>query len=279
MRDAIGERYGVATIFRFGALTRLPLSLLLQRNITEFKLLLVGDSGVGKTAFVTQFLTGEFPSRYLPTVGVDVNPLEFHSNFGPIVFQCWQISRDEMLTDHQCMDAHCAIIMFDVTSRVTFQNVAKWYRDIVRVCGEIPIVLCGNKVDAADSRARVKHLNIDRTMSLPYFEISAAAQRAHGWDGPFALFNQPMDEPIVWLARKLMGFVISASASYCPSCCCEPLSTCFCLRSDENLFCVEPIHSDPSDGPFLTPELIAQLEAENARAAVSVPLPDEYEDL
>ena len=41
----------------------------------------------------------------------------------------------------------CAIIMFDVTSRVTYKNVPNWHRDLVRVCENIPIVLCGNKVD------------------------------------------------------------------------------------------------------------------------------------
>ncbi|KAJ1354281.1 GTP-binding nuclear protein Ran, testis-specific isoform [Parelaphostrongylus tenuis] len=40
---------------------------------------------------------------------------------------------------------HCAIIMFDLTARVTFKNVPHWHRDIVRVCENIPIVLCGNK--------------------------------------------------------------------------------------------------------------------------------------
>jgi GTPase SAR1 family protein len=128
-----------------------------------------------------------------------------------------------MLTDHLCMDAHCAIIMFDVTSRVTFQNVAKWYREIVRVCGEIPIVLCGNKVDAADSRARVKQLNFHRSIRLPYFEISAASQY-HQWDrhyepfdhllsDPLAPPDEYLEDPLEWLTRKLFGLVSSASTS------------------------------------------------------------------
>lgn len=37
--------------------------------------------------------------------------------------------------------------MFDVTSRITYKNVPNWHRDLVRVCENIPIVLCGNKVD------------------------------------------------------------------------------------------------------------------------------------
>ena len=45
------------------------------------------------------------------------------------------------------VQGQCAIIMFDVTSRVTYKNVPNWHRDLVRVCENIPIVLTGNKVD------------------------------------------------------------------------------------------------------------------------------------
>ena len=51
------------------------------------------------------------------------------------------------LRDGYYSGADCAIIMFDVTSRVTYNNVRKWYRDVVKTCDNIPIVLVGNKVD------------------------------------------------------------------------------------------------------------------------------------
>ena len=41
---------------------------------------------------------------------------------------------------------NCAIIMFDVTSRITYKNVPKWHKDLTRICENIPIVLVGNKV-------------------------------------------------------------------------------------------------------------------------------------
>mmetsp|Transcript_22294 Transcript_22294/g.62611 ORF Transcript_22294/g.62611 Transcript_22294/m.62611 type:complete len:153 (-) Transcript_22294:179-637(-) len=48
------------------------------------------------------------------------------------------------------------LCFFDVTSRVTFKNVPKWHRDVVRVCENIPIVLCGNKVDCKDRLVKGK---------------------------------------------------------------------------------------------------------------------------
>jgi hypothetical protein len=50
------------------------------------------------------------------------------------------------LRDGYYIHGQCAIIMFDVTSRLTYKNVPTWHRDLCRVCENIPIVLCGNKV-------------------------------------------------------------------------------------------------------------------------------------
>lgn len=56
------------------------------------------------------------------------------------------------LRDGYYIQGQCAIIMFDVTSRVTYKNVPNWHRDLVRVCENIPIVLTGNKVDIKDRK-------------------------------------------------------------------------------------------------------------------------------
>ncbi|KAI3857817.1 hypothetical protein MKX03_033945, partial [Papaver bracteatum] len=50
----------------------------------------------------------------------------------------------------------CAIIMFDVTARLTYKNVPTWHRDLCRVCENIPIVLCGNKVDVKNRQVKAK---------------------------------------------------------------------------------------------------------------------------
>lgn len=71
--------------------------------------------------------------------------------------------------------AQCAIIMFDVTSRVTYKNVPNWHRDLVRVCENIPIVLCGNKVDIKDRKVKAKSIvfhrkkNLQVTAAFPFF--------------------------------------------------------------------------------------------------------------
>lgn len=85
-----------------------------------------------------------------------------------------------------------AIIMFDVTSRVTYKNVPSWHRDLVRVCENIPIVLCGNKVDIKDRKVKAKSITFHRKKNLQYYDISAKS-------------NYNFEKPFLWLARKLVG--------------------------------------------------------------------------
>lgn len=53
-----------------------------QNVVAEYKLVLVGDGGVGKTTFVKRHLTGEFEKKYIATLGVEVHPMVFHTSQG-----------------------------------------------------------------------------------------------------------------------------------------------------------------------------------------------------
>lgn len=85
-----------------------------QATVPEFKLILVGDGGVGKTTFVKRHLTGEFEKKYVgkcffhgycnddfdflffvATLGVEVHPLDFHTNHGKIKFNVWDTAGQE----------------------------------------------------------------------------------------------------------------------------------------------------------------------------------------
>jgi GTP-binding nuclear protein Ran len=63
--------------------------------------------------------------------------------------------------------------MFDVTSRMSYKNIPSWHRDVVRVCEDIPMVLCGNKVDVKDRKVSPKAITFHRKKNMKYFEMSA----------------------------------------------------------------------------------------------------------
>lgn len=80
--------------------------------------------------------------------------------------------------------------MFDVTSRITYKNVPEWYKDIIRVCDRIPIVLVGNKVDVKDRQVKARNIQFHRKRNLQYYDLSARSN-----------FN--FEKPFLWLAKRL----------------------------------------------------------------------------
>jgi GTP-binding nuclear protein Ran len=164
-------------------------------NTPRFKLILVGEGGVGKTTFVKRHRTGEYEKKYVATMGVEVHPLPFHTNLGPVIFNCWDTAGQERysgLRDGYYIGGQAAIIMFDVTARITYKKVPHWYKDLVRVCENIPICLCGNKVDCKDRVVRPKDIQFHRKRNLQYYDISARS-------------NYNFEKPFLWIARKLTG--------------------------------------------------------------------------
>jgi len=167
----------------------------MAQQAPEFKLVLVGDGSVGKTTFAKRHLTGEFEKKYNATVGVEVHPLQFQTNRGLIVYNVWDTAGQEKfggLRDGYYIGGQCAIIMFDVTSRITYKNVPNWHKDLIRVCENIPIVLCGNKVDVKDRKVKAKAITFHRKNNMQYYDISARS-------------NYNFEKPFLWLARKLAG--------------------------------------------------------------------------
>jgi len=204
-------------------------------------LILVGDGGVGKTTFVRRHLTGEFEKKYVATLGAEVHPLVFHTSMGPIKFNVWDTAGQEKfagLRDGYYIEAKCGIIMFDVTSRITYKSVPNWHRDLVRVCDEkIPIVLVGNKVDMKDRKVKTKQITFHRKKNLQYYDISAKS-------------NYNFEKPFLWIAKKV-------------------------ARCDKLQFVEAPALRPPEVQIDMSTQ--ARYEAELANAA-SVPLPPEEDD-
>ncbi len=166
-----------------------------QQQVPEFKLVLIGDGGVGKTTFVKRHLTGEFEKRYIATLGVEVHPMPFYTNHGQVIFNVWDTAGQEKLgglRDGYYIGGNCGIIMFDVCSRITYSNVPKWYKDLTRVCEAIPIVLVGNKVDVRDRKVKAKQITFHRKKNLQYYDISAKS-------------NYQFEKPFVWLLRRMVN--------------------------------------------------------------------------
>lgn len=142
-----------------------------QFNYTpHFKILLIGDEGTGKTTFLKRHLTGEFDIKYIATKADVLHTiLQIETNRGPIQFEvCDTAGHHEFdVLDEGCyINAHGAILFFDITRITTYKNLALWYRDLLRNCGSIPTVLCGNKTDNFRPMKQASNFDFHRKMNL-----------------------------------------------------------------------------------------------------------------
>lgn len=133
---------------------------------------IVGDSGVGKTAYINQLSSGKFSDNYTPTIGIyevqtKVPHLEHNQSF--------RMKEISELTSEGLYGLQGIIIMFDITNIESYMNGKKWYELIRKLnTSEIPIVLVGNKLDLAQSRQVMpKNIKLHRELKVSYYEISA----------------------------------------------------------------------------------------------------------
>ncbi|XP_016410361.1 ras-related protein Rab-43-like isoform X2 [Sinocyclocheilus rhinocerous] len=119
-----------------------------------FKIVLVGDVGVGKTCVVQRFKTGVFLEKQGNTIGVDftMKTLEIHGKRVKIWDTAGQ-ERFRTITQSYYRSANGAIITYDITKRASFMSVPRWMEDVKKYGGSnIVPLLIGNKSDLPDLR-------------------------------------------------------------------------------------------------------------------------------
>lgn len=149
---------------------------------------------MGKTTLMARHLTGEFRKRYVPTHGVEIQKLTLHTSAGPVVLRVWDVAGQETLEglgSGYYVNADCAIVMFDVTNRISYEDARQRLQDLKSVCGDIPIVLVANKVDAENRQLKPSQIVLHRQLGLQYYEVSAKS----GYN---------FEKPFLWLIRKLL---------------------------------------------------------------------------
>lgn len=155
------------------------------------KFLTLGDSGVGKTSFLHQYVDNTFSTKFISTVGIDfkekrvvhrvpgVDGTVGKSN--RIHLQLWDTAGQERfrsLTTAFFRDAMGFMLLFDLTNEQSFLNIQNWLSQLQThaYCENPDIVLCGNKSDLEDLRVITdeRARETAEKFGLPYFETSAA---------------------------------------------------------------------------------------------------------
>ena len=144
-----------------------------------FKMILIGDSSVGKSNILLKYLKGEFDQNSRATVGVEFGTKSIALNGKRIKIQIWDTAGQERyksITSAYYKGAKGALIVYDITKRVTFDNIDKWITDLKTNGDEnITIILIGNKSDLEDEREVSTEEGVKKSQAckIAFLETSA----------------------------------------------------------------------------------------------------------
>jgi len=127
-----------------------------SKALRKYKLVFIGDQSVGKTSIISRFQYDTFDDHYQTTIGIDFVSKTVPVDDGTVRLQLWDTAGQERfrsLIPSYIRDSHVAVVVFDITSRESFEATSKWIADVRAQRGnDVIIVLVGNKTDLAASR-------------------------------------------------------------------------------------------------------------------------------
>ncbi|KAI9476990.1 ras GTPase [Coemansia sp. RSA 990] len=144
-----------------------------------FKLLLIGDSGVGKSCLLLRFADDTYTESYISTIGVDFKIRTIELDGKVVKLQIWDTAGQERfrtITSSYYRGAHGIIVVYDVTDSETFSNVKQWLQEIDRYASEgVNKLLVGNKSDLEDKRAVdfTEAQEFAKDLNISFLETSA----------------------------------------------------------------------------------------------------------
>jgi Ras-related protein Rab-33B len=154
-----------------------------QQHKRIFKIIVIGDSNVGKTCLTFRFCGGKFLQRSEATIGVDFRERAVQIDDEVVKLQIWDTAGQERfrksMIAHYYRNVHAVLFVYDVTNVSSFENLTYWIDEFNRNCQsshkQIPKILVGNKCDL-NELVRV-NTNVAQTFAdmhqMPLFETSA----------------------------------------------------------------------------------------------------------
>ena len=145
-----------------------------------YKILLLGDSEVGKSCFLMRYADNVFVDNYITTIGLDYKLKYVQLDSGQVIkVQLWDTAgqdRYRTIAKNYYKGSHGILLLYDVTKTSSFENIREWIKDIREEVYEKAIIfLIGNKIDKKD-QIKIKTEDAEKLaeeFNIPFFEASA----------------------------------------------------------------------------------------------------------
>ena len=144
-----------------------------------FKIVLIGESSVGKTNILSKYLNDEFNPNSKATVGVEFGTKNCKIDNNVVKVQIWDTAGQERyrsITSAYYKGAKGCFIVYDISNEKSFEDVERWYEEAMKFSDKnISIILIGNKSDLEDKRKITIEMGKQKAANLkcPFFETSA----------------------------------------------------------------------------------------------------------
>ena len=158
------------------AVTRAPPT----HAVAKHKLVFLGDQAVGKTSLITRFMYDSFDRQYQATIGVDFLSKTLTLEDRTVRLQLWDTAGQERfrsLIPSYIRDSSAAVVVYDITSRASFNNMFSWIESIREERGDhVVILIVGNKSDLQSEKREVSKEEAERAatdLGVLFMEASA----------------------------------------------------------------------------------------------------------
>jgi small GTP-binding protein len=165
-------------------------------NQKVIRLITLGDSQVGKSSLLLRFTSNDFSEDYMTTIGIDFRMRKININNIEVKIQIWDTAGQERfrtITRNYYKGAHGIILVYDVNSESSYNNIRKWINDVKLYSENCKMILIANKVDLINNETNlVNGIELAKELNMNFFKTSAKT-------------GENVDNSIIYLVKEIIN--------------------------------------------------------------------------